>query len=133
MRYCKIPTFKYRLLDDEITKLSDSFNEYNIFTDLIIMEHGTLKLKEGYAWDGASGPGLDTKNIMRASLVHDALCQLIWLGELPESRQIDADKELRRICLEDKMSKIRAWWVYRAVRAYARFKRNPAEPRVYES
>jgi hypothetical protein len=133
MKYQKIPTYKYRLLEDEKTVLSHAFGDYDINVDFMTLSAGVLILKKGYAWDGASGPAFDTKTIMRGSLVHDALCQLIWLGELPESRQIDADKELRKICLEDGMSKLRAWWVYTAVRLYARFKRNPAEPRVFET
>ena len=133
MKYCKIPTFKYRLLEDEITALSKAFFGYTVFTDFIILKDGVLTLKRGYSWDGASGPAIDTKNNMRSSLVHDALCQLIWSGRIPESRQIDADKEFRRICIEDGMSKIRANIDYIGLRLYAvTFKRNPAEPRVFE-
>ena len=131
LKYEKIPTYKYRLLIDEVVQLSPIFDEYSISTDFIILSAGKLLLKKGYKWDGASG-GIDTKTIMKASLVHDALCQLIWLGLLPESRQVDADKELRRFCLDAGMGKIRAWWVYWAVRLYAPFKRNPHETRVFE-
>lgn len=131
MKYSKIPTYKYRLMEDEVTKLSDAFAAYTITTDHMTLKDGMLTLKKGYAWDGASG-GVDTKDIMRASLVHDALCQLIWLAALPASRQKDADKELRRLCIEDGMAGWRATYVYWAVRAYAPFKRNPDEPRVFE-
>jgi len=76
---------------------------------------GLLIIRTGYAWDGASGPGLDTPNILRGSLVHDALYQLIQEGLLPlECKQI-ADTLLYKICREDGMSWIRAQWVYRAV------------------
>lgn len=76
---------------------------------------GTLTIRPGYAWDGPSGPTVDTKNFMRGSLVHDALYQLIGDGLLPLSARAQADNELRRICLEDGMSAIRAWWVYQGV------------------
>ena len=82
--------------------------------------NGLLTIKRGYAWDGASGPGIDTKTIMRGSLVHDALYQLMREGGLAQTWRKAADKELRRICLEDGMWKVRAWWVYRAVRRCAR-------------
>lgn len=77
---------------------------------------GMLTIRTGYAWDGASGPAIDTANIMRGSLVHDALYQLIREGCLPFSAREAADRELHRICLEDGMSRIRAWWTHRGVR-----------------
>lgn len=76
---------------------------------------GTLTIRRGYAWDGPSGPTFDSKNFMRGSLVHDALYQLIGEGLLPLSDRALADEELRRICSEDGMSTIRAWWVYQGV------------------
>lgn len=79
---------------------------------------GTLTIAKGYAWDGPSGPTFDTKNFMRGSLVHDALYQLIGEGMIPLAAREAADNELRRICLEDGMSSVRAWWVYQAVRLF---------------
>ena len=32
-------------------------------------------VEKDYAWDGPSGPTIDTSNSMRASLVHDVLYQ----------------------------------------------------------
>lgn len=77
-------------------------------------------IRAGYAWDGASGPALDTKNIMRASLVHDALYQLMREGALPATYRKAADQELYRICREDGMWWIRAQWVYWAVRLFGK-------------
>jgi len=85
-----------------------------LFTD------GMLLIRKGYAWDGASGPAIDTKNIIRGSLVHDALYQLLRQGNLDMSWREQADKDLKRICLEDGMSKLRAWYVYKCVRGFAR-------------
>jgi hypothetical protein len=82
-----------------------------------LTEDGRLLVTAGYAWDGASGPAMDTPTIMRASLVHDALYQLIRLGSLDKPTwKPRADKELRRICREDGMSRFRSWYVYQAVR-----------------
>lgn len=78
---------------------------------------GLLTVRAGYAWDGPSGPAIDTKNFMRGSLVHDVLYQMIREGHFPFSRREEADAVLRAICREDGMSAIRAWWVYRGVRA----------------
>ena len=79
--------------------------------------NGKLTVRAGYAWDGPSGPAVDTRNFMRGSLVHDALYQLMrdWLLNADQWRE-EADRELRRICLEDGMSALRAWWVYHGVR-----------------
>ena len=49
------------------------------------------------AGDGPSGPAIDTKNFMRASLVHDALYQLMRLGTLDKSRRQYADRLLQTI------------------------------------
>lgn len=81
---------------------------------------GKLTINAGYAWDGASGPAIDTKNFMRGSLVHDALYQLIALGILPVSSKQEADLELKKIVLEDGMSPIRAWWVHLAVKHFGK-------------
>ena len=83
-----------------------------------LSQHGFLTIRKGYAWDGPSGPTIDTKNFMRGSLVHDALYQLIGEGLLPLDDREKADRELRRICIEDGMSEARAWWVYQAVRIF---------------
>lgn len=81
---------------------------------------GDMLISSGYAWDGATW-AIDTKNFMRASLVHDAFYQLIREGLLPTVFRRAADEELFRICREDGMSQIRAWTVFRAVRFAALF------------
>ena len=76
---------------------------------------GTLTIREGYAWDGASGPAIDTRNFLRGSLVHDTIYQLIRLGLLPRAAKDTADLELVRICEDDGMCAARRWWVYKGV------------------
>ena len=81
--------------------------------------HGNVSrlcIKACYAWDGASGPTVDTKATMYAGLVHDALYQLIRLGILPPGARKEADKLFRRLLKEDGMPFIRRWYFYRAVR-----------------
>lgn len=77
---------------------------------------GTLVIGPGYAWDGASGPAINTINFLRASLVHDALYQLIREDKLPFSFRKRADEILIEICKEDGMSWVRRQWVWYAVR-----------------
>ena len=65
---------------------------------LSLTEEGRLEVKRTYAWDGPSGPTIDTRNFMRGSLVHDALYQLIRLEVLPPESRKRADQLLREIC-----------------------------------
>ncbi len=79
---------------------------------------GRITIKEGYAWDGPSGPIFDTLNLMRGSLVHDALYQLMR-GPLDEDRHREpADRLLQSMCREDGTSALGAWWVYQGVRLW---------------
>jgi len=78
---------------------------------------GLLTIKKGYAWDGPSGPALDTRNFMRGSLVHDALYQLMREKLLDEDANREpADRLLQKICKADGMSSLRAWWIYKVLR-----------------
>jgi len=100
--------------------------EYIVGNDYITLTNtGRLIIKKGYAWDGPSGPTIDTKTFMRGSLVHDALYQLLRENILHPSYREIADYELRRICLEDGMNRMRAWWVYHGVQAGAAFAADP--------
>jgi hypothetical protein len=83
---------------------------------LEITNDGHLTIREGYAWDGPSGPTIDTKNFMRGSLIHDALYQLMRSTIIDQGQRKRADEILKEICIDAGMSKIRAWWVYLGVR-----------------
>jgi len=92
---------------------------------LSLYKTGKLVINEGYCWDGASGPAIDTMSLMRGSLVHDALYQLIRLGLLGQGNRDKADRLLQRICIEDGMLRIRAWWIYKALRWFGGAATNP--------
>ena len=86
-------------------------------TFLRLDTEGELYILEGYAWDGPSGPTVDTSDFMRGSLVHDALYQLMREGHLdPAIWRVVADGELVRICKEDGMPAFRRAYVYAGVR-----------------
>lgn len=107
--------FKYQLAEQCITIIG-IFPKEDIETRFIVLrKNGFLLIETGYAWDGPSGPTIDTSNFMKASLIHDALYQLIRQGHLSFSYRGIADKELHRICLEDGMCKFRANYIYKAV------------------
>lgn len=100
MRYRKLEKWKYELLEHEWCKVDipvEATNEY------IRLFANQLLLRNRYAWDGASGPARDTPTNMRASLFHDALCQLIAEGLLDKKYRKYADELLRTIFLEDQL------------------------------
>ncbi len=80
---------------------------------------GVIVVREGYAWDGPSGPAIDSVSFMRGSLVHDALYQLMRDGHLDHLHYRDAaDRTLQKLCLEDGMWRIFAWCAYWLVRRW---------------
>ena len=81
-------------------------------------DDGTLLIDADYAWDGASGPTRDTKNSMRASLVHDVLYQAIREKILPASYRPMADAEFWFITNQDGMRWWRAMGWFFAVRRF---------------
>lgn len=108
--------FKYQLAADYSVKNLPIRPAEPITTPFIVLTRdGDLLIRKGYAWDGPSGPTIDTKNFMRGSLVHDALYQLKRNSLLHVARD-DLDRLLQRHCREDGMWRIRAWWVYQGVR-----------------
>jgi len=124
MVYRKIRRYKYKLIKDEVFVLGDNIghkfeNEFfKIFYDSIIV-------KSGYAWDGASGFTIDTKNSMRASLIHDVFYQCLREEILPLSLKEYADSLFKKILIQDGMNKIRAniWYI-----AVKRFGENSVKP-----
>jgi len=124
--------YKYQLLENYSLKTGIT-PEGDIVSDFVTLRrNGELLVRKGYAWDGPSGPAVDTKNFMRGLLVHDALYQLMRDNGLPTQWRDEADTELRRCCFEDGMSWLRAWWVHRAVRLAATKEASPeSQKKVY--
>lgn len=119
--------YKYQLTEDEEVKTSfypdkDIVTHFVIFQkkyDLLYKPFGLLTIKADYAWDGASGPAIDTEAFLTPSLIHDAIYQLIGLGYLnKEAYKELADRLLQKMCEDRGMWSIRAWWVYRGVRRF---------------
>lgn len=117
--YRKITGYKYQLMEEFIidTAVFPDANIVNPF--MCLLATGRLIIKKGYAWDGPSGPTIDTENFMRGSLVHDALYQLIRESKISKIYRGYADRLLRHLCIEDGMSNFRAWYVYWSVRKFA--------------
>jgi hypothetical protein len=108
--------FKYQLDADYVVPTPIRPDGFVLTPFLRLDTDGELAILAGFAWDGPSGPAIDTRNFMRGSLIHDALYALLREGHIgPQWRQ-PADEFLRTICMEDGMTSIRAWWVYLGVR-----------------
>lgn len=113
--------YKYQLAEDykiDISILAPS----DIVTEFINLDkNGKLIVKGGYAWDGPSGPVIDTEENMRASLVHDALYQLMRNKKLStRGHRRAADQLFKDICIADGVSKFRAKAYYRALRRFGK-------------
>lgn len=109
--------FKYQLVEDycailPFCPLAPIEQKYISFYPT-----GELCIKRGYAWDGPSGPTIDTKNFLRGSLEHDALYQLMRQELLDQDYRAQADARLVEVCKQDGMSWLRAQWVFLGVRA----------------
>ena len=93
---------------------------------LCITPTGALYILPGYAWDGMSGPVRDTDKNQKASLVHDALYQLMRMGVLPPSAKERADELMYEILLRDGYNRVRAWADYVGVDEFGEPYTDPA-------
>lgn len=88
----------------------------NIITDFYeILSDGTLIGQTGYAYDGPSGPTIDSKSAMRPALGHDIVYQAMREGLLPWSYKKAIDDDFYRWLREDGMWKFRAKIWHKAV------------------
>jgi len=117
MKYTK--GCKYQLFETMEVFIPDLISYDNIVCDFIWLKKGRLTLLKGFAWDGASGPTIDTKSSMRASAIHDALYKLIRQGYLPAKTKNLADVILRYVCIQDGMWEWRAGAWFLAVGKFA--------------
>jgi len=126
--YRKLHRYKYQLMDDYTIQIDIKPSQNIEFHFLSLSSEGLLTMKKHYAWDGPSGPTIDTRNFMRGSLVHDALYQLMRLSALDyKVYRKRADEIMKEICLEDGMWSFRAWYVYQAVHIFAGAAARPRE------
>jgi len=104
--------FKYQLHHDYFEHIPIQ-PEQPIKTQFIKLDlHGNLVIRRGYAWDGVSGGCPDFDAMMRGSLKHDALYQLMRMELLNVKWRETADSMFKRD------SKIDGAWHWFARRAY---------------
>lgn len=108
--------YKYQL-EDAFSLQTSVLPPKHIDTHFIrLTAEGNLTLARSYAWDGATGVP-DIPSMIRASLVHDALYQLMRhdLLDLGAYRK-QADQLMRQLCVEDGMNPLLANAAYVSVR-----------------
>ena len=96
--------YKYQLASDYALVINIIPDENKVSEFIHLDTTGKLTVKNGYAWDGTSGPVIDSDQNMRASLVHDALYQLMRQSLISQDNKKKADKVFRRLCKEDGVS-----------------------------
>jgi len=91
----------------------------------LTLKGGVLTIRKGYAWNGSSVPLKQwtswlwdsDKYCKKASLIHDALCQLMREGILSKIHKEYADTLYREMCIEggmgEKEADIRFWCLRR--------------------
>lgn len=112
--------YKYQLAADETILLPDiplvsgkvlkAPRGYDIDTQFIrLTPEGKLTAKNGYAYDGPSGPTLDSKYCMRGPLYHDEGYQLMREKRLPLEFRPYFDALMYIIILEDGYKMVDHW------------------------
>lgn len=143
---------KYKEVDAKYVQVGDDWTRTRIrlarvSTDFCeLYEDGRLMIKDGFLWDGCSGPTLDDDTNMVPGRNHDCKYKLIRLGLIPMSCREVADRELKEEILERgleragknpikrKFYEFRAWYYYEGVDHWASWAaRRDAEPKVKEA
>ena len=119
MKYSK---YKYKFKVEENFSIELPFKIPDVVHPYASLKDGILSVKRGYAWDGASGPIINTRDTLVASLVHDVLYQAMRLNLIKsskENRQI-ADKNFFEILKMNGVNSIRRKVWYFAVRLFGK-------------
>lgn len=103
--------YKYQLAETEIVQTP--LLGYDIDIHLIrLTTDGLLTTQADFAWDGASGPTLDTDDTYTPSLVHDVFAKLIRLKLLPRSCVKTINKFLNKMLKDRGMNWFRRrYWM----------------------
>lgn len=122
--------YKHQLCEDEAcsTDIHPFITIDHKFFHLSI--GGTLTVRAGYAWDGASGGCPDNKYTLTPSLFHDALYQMMRLDLLPQSRRNDIDKILYVQMRDRGLNWFTAKFYYRMVRRFGAAFADPANKKL---
>ena len=117
--------YKHQLTEDYVITIPIKPKNLIITPFIVLAVNGTLRVRAGYSWDGCSGI-IDTHCNLRASLVHDALYQLMRQKYLiSRTHRKAADRIFKEICVEDGVSGIRSTIYYKVLRRLGGAAANP--------
>lgn len=109
--------YEYQVLKNDFRCQTNVLPEEDIYHEFIRLDkHGMLTIDIGYAWDGAS-KAFDV-GLIRASLVHDAMYQLIRDGKISKKWRKQADKDFIAIAKIDGVPWFRRQYAYAALRLF---------------
>ena len=119
MKYSK---YKYKFKVEENFSIELPFKIPDFVHTYASLKDGILSVKRGYAWDGASGPIINTRDTLVASLVHDVLYQAMRLNLIKSSKEnrTIADKNFFEILKMNGVNSIRRKVWYFAVRLFGK-------------
>lgn len=130
-RFCyrRVRNYKYQLREDFAYNLGRTFESAPIANEFIdITTEGVLAIRKHYAWDGACGPVVKTQANIKASLVHDALYQLMREGRLDHLIYRDwANQLFINMCRQGGVWDCVAGAYYRALRLFGAKNAKPRE------
>ena len=119
MKYSK---YKYKFKVEENFSIELPFKISDFVHPYASLKDGILSIKRGYAWDGASGPVINTRDTLVASLVHDVLYQAMRLNLIKpnsENKKL-ADKNFFEILKMNGVNSFRSRVWYLAVKLFGK-------------
>ena len=118
----KYSEYKYKFKVEENFSIELPFKIPDVVHPYASSKDGILSVKKGYAWDGASGPIINTRDTLVASLVHDVLYQAMRLNLIKSSKEnrMIADKNFFEILKMNGVNSIRRKVWYFAVRLFGK-------------
>jgi hypothetical protein len=132
MKYQELKGYKYELVESLTTQTGIYDASTTLYSGGVyyatLSPDGFLTIHWGYQWDGMSGVG-DSKQSMRASLVHDVLYQMMRAELLDRKYKDVADRLFEKILIEDGASKLNAWICYQGVKMFGKKSTYPEKKR----
>ena len=133
MKYYK-HLYKYELAEDVIIHLVSILPKKEIEHEFFNFNvSGRLLIRKGYRWDGPSGPTVDSKSTLIASMVHDVGYQMTRDGHfsIDEDRAL-WDKIYRELLIANGTNQARAWGHWYALRKFGWHAAEPKKDEIYE-